>query len=185
LHYFTHFLEGRVIAVTQSVFFQVRKLTFDPIEPGSVRGQKLKAHIVLPRPLKYLLGLMRRPVIQNDPESSGIFSSNGLQKTQKLLRPLAPLEMAPKFTGAHIIGRQQMANAVTTTVGRSKSFRLVLALPGASSLWPQFQRAELINADYLLAPFLRRFVKRFDSVFFTSKSGSLDSFHVFDRCKER
>jgi len=180
-----HGVEVRVITMRQNKFLQMRKLTFDPIEPRGVRRQKLKADIVRPGPLQDLRRLVGRPVVENDPQPPGVLAANRPEKTQELPGTFALFEMPPELARPHVVSRQQVAHAVGASIGGAKPLRLLPLAPRLPGVRSQLQRPELVDTNHLFAPLFRRLVKGFNAVFFTSKSGSFDCFHVFVRWSEK
>lgn len=168
----------------QDVFLQMGKLAFDAIEPRCVGGGELEVDVVLFGPAQDVLCLVGREVVQHHPEAPGVFAAHGFEKREELPSAFSALEMPPNLSGAHIVCGQQMPDAVPARVGCSKTLGMPTQLPRTPGVRTQFQRAELVDADHLLAAFFRRVVERFDGVFFTSKSGSDDCFHVLVRWSE-
>lgn len=165
----------------QDVLFQMCKLTLDSIEPRGVRGCKLESDIVVFDILHYRSRFVRRQIIQHNPDSPRIPTAHGFEKSQKVTGPFALCEMAPQFSGPDLVSAVEVAHAVPPTVRGAKSFRFSFALPRSSGVGPQFQRSELVDADYRFASLFRRLVERLRAVFFSSNCGSSDSFHVLLR----
>lgn len=180
-----HGVKGFIVAMAEHVLFEVGELAFDAVEPGSVGGDELEADVVLARPAADLRGLVHREVVGDDPEPPLVAAAQRTEQGQELSGPFALAEVPDHLSGAHVVSRQQMADAVAARVGGALALGPAPALPGPAGLGPQFERAELVDADYLLAPLLRRAVEPLGGVFFTSKSGSADCFQVLVRWSER
>ena len=80
----------------------------------------------------------------------------------------------------HIVERQQLFGAGSSGIGCPVTFGMALFGPGDSRYRPQLHRSELIET-YDMAPRGGSVVEFQNAVFFTSKSGSGDSFQVFVR----
>ena len=77
----------------QDVFLQMSELAFDAVEPRRVGGGELEADVVLLDPRHYLLGFVRREVVQNDPEPPSVLAPHRLEEREELPRALSLFEM--------------------------------------------------------------------------------------------
>jgi len=180
-----HGVEGVIIAVGEHVFFEVCELALDAVEPRGVGGNELEANIVPARPAADVGGFVHREVVGHDPQPPRVAAAQSLEQSEKLPGAFAFAKVTDHPAAAHVVSGEQLAHAVAARVGGALAMGAASALPGSAGLGPQFQRTEFIDADYLLAPRLRRAVEALRGVFFTSKSGSVDCFQVLVRWSER
>ena len=87
-----------------------------------------------------------------------------------------PFEHVP----VHIVEGEQLFCAGSSGICCPMSFGMPSSGPRDSGDWPEFHRSELIEADDM-APSRGPVVEFQNAVFFTSNSGSGDSFQVFVR----
>src|SRR4030067_3289289 len=81
----------------------------------------------------------------------------------------------------NIIKSQKLFGAIVSIISSSESIRALFWCPDNPMNGSQFQWPTLIKTNYLTV-FRGRCIEVEDSVFFTSNSGSGDSFHVFVLC---
>jgi hypothetical protein len=155
----------------QRRLFHRRELALDPVEPGGVCRGELKAYSVGLGPRLHRVGAMRREVVEDDPEAARVAAADGLEKDEKLARALAAPEVPVQLVPAHVVIGEQMADAVGACVGGAKPLGFPFALPGAPGVGPQFQRSELIDANYRFPARLGVFVEPLDGVFFYRTRG--------------
>lgn len=98
-------------------------------------------------------------------------------------RGLAFTHPAHQAIGLDIIEAVHLFNALLAGVRSALALRLPTARPAHASHGAKFQRSQLVIAHD--RPALRALsVQRQNALFFASKSGSVECFHVFVRCQE-
>src|SRR3989304_5824933 len=108
-------------------------------------------------------------------ERDGVAGAQLLEDFQHICAHLARVDFTDKTVGVDVIEGQELLGALKPAVGSTQAFGMMARPPRASVDRSQLQRTTLVEADY--GPSLRRsVVKVEDTVFFTSNSGSGDSF---------
>ena len=92
---------------------------------------------------------VRSHVVQDDVEATiwGVAAPDGLKETEYLLPSFSLFVMHPKSVFVDIVGRQEVAHSVESTIGRPLSDRAVLRSPSASPLGLHLDGAKLVKAD--------------------------------------
>lgn len=85
-----------------------------------------------------------------------------------------------KDIGVYVVEAQELLCASLLGIRRSYALRMAGATPGDARNWAQFHGTEFVKADNATIWWCF-FIKFQNAVFFTSKSGSGDSFQVFVR----
>jgi len=96
---------------------------------------------------------------------------------EEVVDRLTLAHLADEAVGVDIVERQQLLGAVQPPIRRAEALGMADLRPAAPSQWSQFKRAALVEADD--RPTCgAALVEVEDTVFFTSNSGSGDSFQV-------
>lgn len=125
---------------------------------------------------------MSAQVVQDQTDSmrAGIAGAEALPSLEKVLGRLALVNDPFDDVSMNIIECQKLLCPSSSGVGRSVPFWMPLSRPRNTRHGSQFHGAELIKAHNMTL-WRSSFVKFQNAVFFTSKSGSGDSFQVFVR----
>lgn len=99
---------------------------------------------------------------------------------KEISRGLSFMDDTFKDIGVYIVEAQELLCASFLGVGCAYALRMTLTTPGDACNWAQFHGTEFIKADNVTIWWCF-FIKFQNAVFFTSKFGSGDSFHVFVR----
>lgn len=127
---------------------------------------------------------MWRKIIQDkvDPFVRGIHDSHPFQCLEDLHPSFADVEVSPKFILAEIIKREILSGAERSGIRGWQPLRGTFSAPGSSVDGSDLDRSELIIA-YNMGVLRNPFIEPVYAFFFTSNSGSFDSFQVLVRCR--
>ena len=168
-----------VIGDVQCELLQRREVRFDGVEPAGVGGGEDRLHVVRLQVLPHRGVAVAAQVVHDEvqPYVVRVAGAQPAEDRQQVLMRLAFAHLADEAVGVHIVEGEQLFRALEPPIGRPETHRMSGRRPRASVERTQLQRAALVETDH--RPIRRRRgVEVEDAVFFTSNSGSGDSFQV-------
>ena len=155
-------------------------MRLDGIQPTGVGRRVGRLDVVRGHERLQLRVLMGVEVIHDDvePKFGGIARAQLGENGNEVLHRLTFAHLADETVGVNVVKGEELFGALEAEVGCAKSPGMTFLGPTLAVQRSQLERATLVEADD--RPVLgRRLVEVEYTVFFTSNSGSFDSFQVF------
>ena len=173
-------LMGGIVGAGNGELLERPEVRLDGVQPAGI-GRRVDGLDVVSghKPLQAGM-LVRVEVIHDDVEAGGrrIARAQPGEDGEEVLDRLAFAHLADEAVGVNVVEGEELLGSLEAAVGCPKPPGMTFLGPALAVQRPQFERATLVEADD--CPVLgRRLVEVEDAVFFTSNSGSFDSFQVF------
>lgn len=155
-------------------------MRLDGVQPTGVGRRVDRLNVVLSHERLQASVLVRVEVIHHhvETDSQRVARAQPGEDGQKVLHGLALAHLADEAISVHVVEGEQLLRPLVAMVGGPEALGMPDRCPAAPGQRPQLERAALVEADDRTA-FGAALVEVEHAVFFTSNSGSGDSFQVF------
>jgi hypothetical protein len=171
-----------VIGVVQAEALQRSEMGFDGVQPTGIGRRRDQADVVAASEVFQDRVPVRGEVVQ-DEVNACLFGVTGAQASpgrHQVAAGLALVDRPGQTIVMDVVEGQELLRTGPTVIGGAESLRVFLGRPADPRQGSEFQRAALVETDHgALGRRLR--IQSQNAVFFDSKSGSGDSFHVLVR----